>query len=542
MKKRFTRIISLILVTAMMCGTLCGKKEDSEAKRSGNVLTVGIPQNSNISDFDNNALTKYLEESLDIELEFVFFSSSADEYLQQITLMASSEKETLPDVLWGFWGLGRSSTNEFGEAGYFLDLKDLIEEHGTYFKEAISKQPEEMQQQIYDKITDTSNGAIYTLPYVSYETVDVLQSLTFINQKWLDKVGMSAPTTVDELKSVLKAFAEEDPNGNGMADELPMFSKASGVNDICTYIINAFVYYDTLNIFNVTDGKVWAPFASDEYRKAIIYMSELCTQGLLSDLSFTTAESSEVISLITPATGTAITGIFSGHPSSWTDPTSMLMEEYTALAPLKDATGKGGYNVARPVDILPASFITQDCANPEMAMKFLDFFYNDETVTRVRHGEKDVDWISEEGLDSYGNTVATKIVNGNAFFEGTSTWARNGNGIMTPQNYGSVAESDDAHENLIKDLLSGSAKTLAEWQRPTEVAADLIYTPEEEEVRSEYNQALQDYILSARNRFITGAIDPTSDIDWKEYIDTLSNLKYEELMKVTQDAYDRANK
>ena len=30
------------------------------------------------------------------------------------------------------------------------------------------------------------------------------------------------PTTTDEFYQVLKAFKEQDPNGNGKADEIPM--------------------------------------------------------------------------------------------------------------------------------------------------------------------------------------------------------------------------------------------------------------------------------------------------------------------------------
>ena len=41
-----------------------------------------------------------------------------------------------------------------------------------------------------------------------------------IRQDWLDKLGLSMPTTVDEWYNVLKAF-RADPNGNGKADEIP---------------------------------------------------------------------------------------------------------------------------------------------------------------------------------------------------------------------------------------------------------------------------------------------------------------------------------
>lgn len=35
----------------------------------------------------------------------------------------------------------------------------------------------------------------------------------FINQEWLDNLGLEAPATFSELKEVLKAFKEQDANG-----------------------------------------------------------------------------------------------------------------------------------------------------------------------------------------------------------------------------------------------------------------------------------------------------------------------------------------
>jgi putative aldouronate transport system substrate-binding protein len=42
----------------------------------------------------------------------------------------------------------------------------------------------------------------------------------WLRQDWLDKLGLKAPTTLDELFQIAEAFATQDPNGNGMADEI----------------------------------------------------------------------------------------------------------------------------------------------------------------------------------------------------------------------------------------------------------------------------------------------------------------------------------
>ena len=53
------------------------------------------------------------------------------------------------------------------------------------------------------------------------------------------------------------------------------------------FLVNAFVYCNDTNVFNVTDGKVWVPYTTDECRQALIYLNKLYSEGLLSPLFYT---------------------------------------------------------------------------------------------------------------------------------------------------------------------------------------------------------------------------------------------------------------
>ena len=45
----------------------------------------------------------------------------------------------------------------------------------------------------------------------------------WINKRWMDNLGLQEPKSLDELYEVLKAFKEEDANGNGDPnDEIPL--------------------------------------------------------------------------------------------------------------------------------------------------------------------------------------------------------------------------------------------------------------------------------------------------------------------------------
>lgn len=57
-----------------------------------------------------------------------------------------------------------------------------------------------------------------------------MQPLVYLNKTWLDNLGLTYPETVEELYTVLKAFKEQDANGNGDPnDEIPIsFDTSAG--------------------------------------------------------------------------------------------------------------------------------------------------------------------------------------------------------------------------------------------------------------------------------------------------------------------------
>lgn len=58
------------------------------------------------------------------------------------------------------------------------------------------------------------DGKIYSL----YKSADLARSGWHYRKDWLDKLGLSEPTTLDELYNVIHAFTFNDPDGNGKDD------------------------------------------------------------------------------------------------------------------------------------------------------------------------------------------------------------------------------------------------------------------------------------------------------------------------------------
>ena len=534
MKKRLLSML-LVLIMSAGCFAGCGKKESPNEEISGEkvTLTVGIPQNSSISSYDDNALTEYIEESLNMDIKFMYFSSSDPG--TQINLMCSAN-ETLPDVLWGFQSIDHYFMNDFGEDGFFIDLTDLIDKYAVNYKEQLSKLSKQEQKVIKEKGTNASTGEFYGMPlYAASDLPDELQTMAYINKQWLDAVNMEIPTTTEELYNVLKAFKEQDPNGNGQADEIPMLSRS-----IESYVMNAFVYYAADNGYSVTNGKVSSVLCTDEYREGLKYLNKLCKEELFSNMSLT-ATSQEIKALVTPSNDVARVGVWCGNPILATATDSQILDQYVALPALSDATGKGGYTALYPKTLLYCSFITKDCKNTEAAMRFLDFFYADETTTRARYGEKGVDWQEGEGMSAYGQKAKIKVLNPNAS-SGNSMWGGNGNSFFTTENYQPIYDEPAGREGEVNRLLKESFEDMMEGEKPKQTVGHQVYTDEEYEIRSEIASKCYTYTNESMVKFISGLLDPNSDADWNEYVKTVKDLKMDQIVDIAQDVFDRLEK
>ena len=532
MKRKICLLLAVVMTICLFAG--CGKGGKVEALPGETVtLNIGIPQNANVSDYYENAFTKYLEENANVKLEFTLLSGTDSEAKQQLALMCSAN-EKLPDIVLGV-AFDHYIINQYGEDGYFIDLTGYIEKYAPNYKKQLENLDKETKEYVVEKSKNLKDGAFYGMPRVLCDAFDDMQSLTYINKNWLDKLGLQVPTTTEELKTVLQAFKTQDPNGNGEIDEIPMIGGAG----IIDYLINGYIRYEQIT-YNVTDGKVWDPIKTDEFREGVIYANELVAAGLYSKLSFSITSTSEYKALISPVGNPSKVGVFTGNHSLMTNPTTDAKAEFTALPALKDATGKGGYTIVNDPDISWTACITKDCEYPAAAMKFIDLFYTDETISRQRFGEKDIDWTYNEGDNACGTKSYVNVVNGEAFFSGSSTWGRNMCGIMTQWNYLDVPAAATNKNSVESQRLVAEQWAFAqEGKRPEERATRLTYTTEEYAVREEKASSVMDYINEQITLFVTSEKNPKDDAAWNEFIKTMDELGRAELMKICQKAYDR---
>jgi len=509
-------------------------------------LTIGIQQNAKVENYDTNAFTKWVEEKTGVKLEFVYFSSDNSEAATQLSLMISSG-EKLPDIIWDNRGITQAQMFEYGEDGYFLDLSKYFadQKYTKFFNEGYSVMGKSDKENLFALATDPKNGALYAFPDFEQSVIDSCATLVEINKNWLTKVGAQKPATVDELYEVLKKFASGDPNGNGKADEIAAMGYDGYRSDFSQYVVNAFVYCNDQYFFNSEKGKLWVPYNTDEYRKAMIYLNKLYTEGLLSPMTYTIAhnDSAQMKTIITPADNVALVGVAAAHPLVCFADKSPLIDEYTAMAPLKAATAKGGYACYMANTFHYYTFITKDCANPDLAFRFLDFLSGKEAFVHMRYGEESVDWnwAKAGDKDLYGHNALITLVASDVFTaQNNKNWHVVGSTLAPYTAYGGTTFTNDgAWTTKAKMLCSETVDAYASMKTPDEVVYNLVYNSEENETVSEVSTVLKDYIKQSRSEFATGVRDPNSDADWNAYLNDLNNQGISKWLSVAQTAYTR---
>lgn len=155
-------------------------------------------------DINNNVWTRCYQDDLGIKLNYTI-AAAGDDYTQKLTMAIASNE--LPDLM----DLPPEEFSELANAGMLADITDSYEKDAS----DLLKQTIEVDGGI-QLASAKVDGKLYGLPQLS--AADGTCDLLWIRTDWLENLGLKAPTTMDELIEVAKAFRYNDPDGNGQDD------------------------------------------------------------------------------------------------------------------------------------------------------------------------------------------------------------------------------------------------------------------------------------------------------------------------------------
>lgn len=516
-------------------------------------LTIGLCQSTLTTDYENNYLTQLLEKTTGVKLDFVLFPSDNTEAKQKLSLMVAGG-ETLPDIL--MINLSDSERFTYGSQGYFIPLNDYIENDSYFWNESMDKWATPKQKEDVVKYAASADGNIYGYPQFYCDPADASALYMSINKVWLDNLGLEVPTTTDELYTVLKAFKEQDANGNGDPnDEIPLIGHTGWVGNVNLFLMNAFQYDAFSSDFgyqlNVEDGKVSAPFVTDAYREGLRFIRKLVAEDLLSPLSYSQTDAELKAIMQAPADQASTVGVLVGHPSPMFGSNVPRTLDYVGIPAL---TGPDGTRWA-PFGLQLGSYgtyITADCKNPELAYRFLDAVAKTDLSMAVRFGEKDVNWRYVDGGPSRYSGIGDDYVavyeqNFNTELpvpwttENNTIWHANAFNMLPPKLMGGNITTPYPSEYQEYKLGELCFNTFPQRYNlhPAEMPVKVIFTEDELDQIGEIEATLRTYVDESMTRFALGDLD--IEKDWDSYLKELENIGLSQYLEVSQIAYDRLN-
>lgn len=298
---------AVAVTVALSCMTGCSSKSSDKVSGSsgskGNIEKINLPLQtkqtitgmisypSGTEDKPNNrTIFKRLEEQTNVHVDWTAISS--DQWADKINLNMANVK-SLTDFVFNA-GFGNSDLLRYAEQNVIINVEDYIDTCMPNLKAVFDKYPE------YRTMCEDENGHIWALPWIeqlgSGKTAiqAVGSNMGFINKKWLDYLGLSMPTTVDEFENVLltfKAKAKDLQSKFGIEGDIIPMSCILNDQDP-NLIVNGFG--DGIGDVDIgchiavnDDKKVICTAITENFKKGVTYLNKLYTEGLIDPECFT---------------------------------------------------------------------------------------------------------------------------------------------------------------------------------------------------------------------------------------------------------------
>lgn len=356
------------------CG---GSSNEVKTNKDGKlVVTLGRQtiQNSKLpkgDTYEDNAYTRLVENELDIDLQSAF-EANGDDYNRQVSLAIASGD--MPDMMLVDT---REELEELVDNGLVADLTNVYEEHAsTGLKEIYAT---------YDGIPiedATFDGKLMAIPATS---VDFGPGTIWIRQDWVDQLGLKIDQdknrvlSLDELKTITRAFVDKDPGGTGKPVGLALnyWLTAPGYGNstyVSTPIMNAFGAYPKYYLTN-EEGKMFYGSNTPETKAALQYLKEWFDEGLL-DPQFGTRTFDDI-------TAMALNGETGIIPGPWHMPGWNLFGLHESnpdiqLVPyaIENQNGDGKINTVTDKGTGKYIVVKKDFSKPEIAVDIVNIFYD----------------------------------------------------------------------------------------------------------------------------------------------------------------------
>lgn len=422
--------------------------------------------------------------------------------------------------------LGSAVVNDYGVlGGRFANIADYLQ-YMPNLQKAFEDYP------IAKGAMTEINGEMYGLTTIERAATTVGNNRPYVRTDVLDKAGVKMPTTVDEFYQALvdlKAYYGEPayvPNAKLISYWSPIIFAAFGTEVEMTYD-------------NDANGKVYSNYTSEQMRLFLEFMNKLYEEGLIHPEFLTLDKTvrlelakSGKVAFIGDSEGNNLQAKDFPDGEFHLDCGAPLTSEYDKTQTLQGNAGVGNGN---------RIYINAQSEYVEEMCKMFDIMYATEEVvegsglygTSFCYGLEGVHWdFGPEGSGTYTFITPEK-------YDGAFTTFQYGELIWA--NLGRV----DGLKGLVTDTVSNNrARQLGFVNNVLPYMEDdcfpisyLKFTEDEQYVLDNRLTDINEYVLSMKGKFVTGAADIATE--WDAYCKHLNDLGLPEVIEVYQASYDR---
>ncbi|ULL13656.1 extracellular solute-binding protein [Paenibacillus sp. H1-7] len=394
---------------------------------------------------------------------------------EKLNLLLGSKDEI--DTFQGNW-------DEYASKGAIIPLNDLLDKYGQDIKKAW---PQEAWEYMKDK-----DGKIWGIP----RGVPSVHYPTWVRSDWVKKLNLKTPQTIDELEAVLKAFKEQDPDGNGKADTIPMMTDLNGIKNA---LMGGFVEHGNSNWVDPADKKLKPVELAPGFKDFVAKMADWYQKGYIYKEAFAKFDPLELLK--TNRVGTS---------TMWYSRITLLFPQIKPSLPpeanyeiVRDIQGPKGKLITATAANTSSMVITKKAKHPDAVMKFINYQYQD-MPTNTLNAAFGTNW-----KYTGNNKFDIELLNKDLSYAGEYMVSL---GIATENKYG----FNDPVKKMHADYLNKEALNVSVAKMP--VDATIMYDKKMLQEKIPTLGDLDRLRSEELVKFVTGA-RPLSDFD--KYIDQL---------------------
>lgn len=516
-------------------------------------LTVFVNNpDQSVTSYKDNWVTDWIEEQTNIHLDYIY-DLTGDEATQKLNLIMT-DPDSMPDFFLRT-GWSKAETQSYGTQGLIIPLEDMLSQMDNW-----TAMNEESPMRKAD--LTMSDGHIYTYGGQNECFHCMYQHRMYIYKPWVEKYcGGKNPETTEELYEFLKKVKEDDANGNGIADEVPMTGYIGGwASDPTVWMMNSFTQcVNPISNTNptvagglvVNNGKIEYAVMKDEYREGLRYMHKLFKEGLLDNQTFlqdntqfsATMDASDVNKVACYSSG----GV---QNSEFWQQVDGEWQNWECLAPVAgpDGVRYSGRCIQTYFEGCLGA-ISSTCKYPEIVVALFDWMTSEDAVHHIGGGPEGIGWdYTNEGVSLSGGTPTYEQHTIPEDYD----YVKDGGLSKTYANYrytpdamlqhgsteyrGNLRVEDPEHST---EYFFQQCAELYDKYAPSidTLVPNMSFDEDDAKIVTESTLTIGGYVNQALVQFIDGSMD--IEKDWDSYIEKLKSMGVEEYIAAYQRAYDK---